>query len=85
MMETRYEVLVEEEDSPMLFGVAGGEGLEARRLTSDRAEAELREVTLGDLYGSDMVMVTRGLVPGETVVTAGVYRIEQGERVKILK
>ena len=39
MMETRYEVLVEE-DSPMLFGVAGGEGLEARRLTSDRAEAE---------------------------------------------
>lgn len=40
MMETRYEVLVEEEDSPMLFGVAGREGLEARRLTSDRAEAE---------------------------------------------
>ena len=40
MMETRYEVLVEEKDSPMLFGVAGGEGLEARRLTSDRAEAE---------------------------------------------
>ena len=28
MMETRYEVLVEEKDSPMLFGVAGGEGLE---------------------------------------------------------
>ena len=54
-------------------------------VVSDRGEAELREVTLGDLYGSDMVMVTRGLVPGETVVTAGVYRIEQGERVKILK
>ena len=68
-----------------LTAVFDRDGKEYVWVVSDRAEAELREVTLGDLYGSDMVMVTRGLVPGETVVTAGVYRIEQGERVKILK
>ena len=68
-----------------LTAVFDRDGKEYVWVVSDRAEAELREVTLGDLYGSDMVMVTRGLVPGETVVTAGVYRIEQDERVKILK
>lgn len=62
-----------------LTAVFDRDGKEYVWVVSDRAEAELREVTLGDLYGSDMVMVTRGLVPGETVVTAGVYRIEQGE------
>lgn len=44
-----------------------------------------QEVTLGELYGRDRVVVDSGLKPGERIVTAGVYQLRQGERVKILK
>ena len=44
-----------------------------------------REVTLGELYGRDRVVVDSGVEPGERVVTAGVYQLRQGERVRILK
>ena len=44
----------------------------------------LREVTLGELYGTDRVVVDEGLRPGERVVTAGVYRLREGEEVRIL-
>lgn len=54
-------------------------------VVNDRDEAELQEVTLGDLYGTDMVAVSKGLSPDQTVITAGVYRITAGEKVKILK
>ena len=43
-----------------------------------------REVTLGELYGRDRVVVDSGVEPGERVVTAGVYQLRQGERVRIL-
>ena len=43
------------------------------------------EVTLGELYGRDRVVVDSGVEPGERVVTAGVYQLRQGERVRILK
>lgn len=43
-----------------------------------------REVVLGGLLGSDMVSVSSGLESGEEVVTAGVYRLHEGESVKIL-
>lgn len=49
------------------------------------SRAHRQEVKLGELFGSDMVAVTEGLGPDETVVTAGVYRITEGEPVKILK
>lgn len=45
----------------------------------------LVEVTLGELYGKDMVLVRGGLSAGERVVSAGVYRLSEGERVEILK
>lgn len=38
-----------------LTAVFDRDGKEYVWVVSDRAEAELREVTLGDLYGSDMV------------------------------
>ena len=38
-----------------------------------------REVTLGELYGRDRVVVDSGVEP------AGVYQLRQGERVRILK
>lgn len=39
------------------------------------------DVTLGPLYGSDMVVVERGLRPEMRVVTAGVYKLDEGCRV----
>ena len=43
-----------------------------------------RAVTLGELFGRDRVVVDSGVEPGERVVTAGVYQLRPGERVRIL-
>ncbi|MFI3282771.1 MAG: efflux RND transporter periplasmic adaptor subunit [Rikenellaceae bacterium] len=45
---------------------------------------ELRGVSLGELVGSDRIVVNRGLFVGERVVTAGVYKLQEGDEVKIL-
>lgn len=45
---------------------------------------ERRRVELGNLFGRDMVSVVSGLSVGEMVVTAGVYRLQEGQQVKIL-
>lgn len=45
---------------------------------------ERRRVELGDIFGRDMVSVQQGLYAGEQIVTAGVYRLQEGQRVKIL-
>ena len=52
-------------------------------ITSDNT-VERRRVELGDIFGRDMVSVQQGLSAGEQVVTAGVYRLQEGQRVKIL-
>ena len=52
-------------------------------ITSDNT-VERRRVELGDIFGRDMVSVQQGLYAGEQVVTAGVYRLQEGQRVKIL-
>lgn len=44
-----------------------------------------KDVQLGELFGTDMAIVETGLHPGEDVVTAGVYQLVEGEKVKILK
>ncbi|MFI3292567.1 MAG: efflux RND transporter periplasmic adaptor subunit [Rikenellaceae bacterium] len=54
-------------------------------VVSDKGVVESRSVTLGSLVGSDRIVVDKGLKPGERVVTAGVYRIQDGEVVKLLK
>lgn len=43
-----------------------------------------QRIVLGDIFGRDMVSVQQGLTQGEVVVTAGVYRLQDGERVKII-
>lgn len=48
----------------------------------DRVES--RRVTLGELTGEESVVVLRGLKAGERVVSAGVYHLTNGERVRIL-
>ncbi|MDE7305126.1 MAG: efflux RND transporter periplasmic adaptor subunit [Alistipes sp.] len=45
---------------------------------------ERRAVTLGELFGSDRVVIDSGVRPGERIVTAGVYRLQPGDRVRIL-
>jgi len=46
---------------------------------------ELRGVRLGVLVGRDRVVVVEGVRAGDTVVTAGVYKLEAGERVQTLE
>ncbi len=43
-----------------------------------------REVSLGDLFGRDRVIVDSGVRAGERVVTAGVYRLADGEQVRVI-
>lgn len=45
---------------------------------------ERRAVELGDIFGRDMVSVKKGLSDGEEVVVAGVYRLQEGDHVKII-
>lgn len=45
---------------------------------------ERRRVTLGSLTGSADVVVLSGVEAGERVVTAGVYQLTEGERVKVI-
>lgn len=43
------------------------------------------EVTLGELFGRDRVVIDSGVAEGDRVVTAGVYQLREGEKVRILK
>lgn len=51
--------------------------------SDDRVER--RRVRLGNLTGKDDVVVEDGVTAGEMVVTAGVYRLSDGERVRIVE
>lgn len=44
-----------------------------------------RQVTLGELFGRNRVIVDSGVEPGDKIVTAGVYQLREGEQVRILK
>lgn len=46
---------------------------------------ERRNVTLGELYGRNRVIVASGVEPGDSVITAGVYQLQEGDRVRIMK
>jgi RND family efflux transporter MFP subunit len=41
-------------------------------------------IELGDIFGRDMVSVSKGLELGDVVVTAGIYHLQDGQEVKIL-
>ena len=41
-----------------------------------------RKVATGDLTGQDSIMITEGLKPGETIVTAGVSMLREGMEVR---
>lgn len=43
----------------------------------------LRSVRLGEIFGKDYVVVDSGVEAGDKVVIAGVYRLREGERVRV--
>ena len=43
-----------------------------------------REVTVYSPTGEANLLISKGLEPGETVVTAGVYQLTEGEAIKVL-
>ncbi|MBR2400124.1 MAG: efflux RND transporter periplasmic adaptor subunit [Alistipes sp.] len=51
------------------------------RVTSD-GRVKLSPVTLGEVYGRDMVSITSGPAAGAEIVTAGVYKLRDGDSVK---
>jgi multidrug efflux system membrane fusion protein len=51
-------------------------------VVGDNMRAEQRPVTVGQRVGDDVV-VQKGLAPGETVVTEGQLRLEQGTQVQL--
>lgn len=57
-----------------------GDGLENNRQDTDRLE--LRPVTVA-AYAGDFAIVSAGLKDGEKVVTAGVHKLDAGQRVRI--
>ena len=44
-----------------------------------------REVTVYSPTGEANLLISKGLKPGETVVTAGVYQLVEGQRIKEVK
>lgn len=45
----------------------------------------LQPITLGEIFGRNRVVVVSGLKGGELVVTAGVYRLQEGEQVSVIQ
>lgn len=45
----------------------------------------LKGITTGELFGNDFIVVKSGITPGDDVVSAGVYQLENGQKVKLLK
>lgn len=76
---TSHEVEV-----PLTSIYAPAEGGDYVWVVDKGSRVVLRQVELGALLGRDMVDIRSGLTAGEVVVTAGVYRLREGESVKIL-
>ena len=53
-------------------------------IVTPQNRVERRAVVPGEPYGRDRVLIDRGVEPGERVVTAGVYRLSEGEQVRII-
>ena len=69
---------------PLTAIYAPAEGGEYVWVVSSEDRVERRAVRLGDVFGRGRVVVLSGVKAGEEVVVAGVYRLTEGERVKIL-
>lgn len=61
------------------------EGEHSVWVVGDDGRVYRRNVELGSLTGRDRIVILSGVNIGEEVVTAGVYRLHDGERVTILR
>lgn len=50
----------------------------------DDGRVRRQAIVLGDVFGHDMVSVRKGLELGDVVVTAGIYRLQDGQEVRVL-
>ena len=69
---------------PLTAIYAPAEGGEYVGVVTEQNSVERRSVVLGEIFGRDRVVVESGLKVGEKVVVAGVYRLREGEKVKII-
>ena len=69
---------------PLTAIYAPAEGGEYVWVVTEQNSVERRSVVLGEIFGRDRVVVESGLKVGERVVVAGVYRLREGEKVKII-
>lgn len=68
---------------PVTAIYAPAEGGDYVWVIGDDNRVSLRAVELGELFGRDRVTVLRGVEPGDRVVTAGVYRLREGDEARI--
>ena len=54
-------------------------------IIKDDGRVEQRKVSLGGLSGDDNVIILSGIEAGDRVVTAGIYKLRNGEKVRIIE
>lgn len=54
-------------------------------IVDSQGRVEQREVEIAELAGRSSVVVDRGVKSGDRVVTAGVYQLQDGQRVKLME
>ena len=54
-------------------------------IIKDDGRVEQREVSLGGLSGDDNVIILSGIEAGDRIVTAGIYKLRNGEKVRIIE
>jgi len=70
---------------PLTAIYAPAEGGEYVWIVGPDDRVRRQAVELGELIGRDRVLIDRGVAAGDRVVVAGVYRLQEGEQVRILQ
>ena len=67
-----------------VFEKPDGENRYVFVVNKDSATVSLREVEVGTMVSTNLIWITDGIKQGETLVTAGANRLQDGQKVKIL-
>ncbi|MFI3267240.1 MAG: efflux RND transporter periplasmic adaptor subunit [Rikenellaceae bacterium] len=52
---------------------------------STTSTVELKDVTVGELFGNNNIIIKSGIKPGETIVSAGIYQLTNNQKVRVIK
>ena len=86
LYHNRTKPLIEDRDKKKVFGQAIQYwGNIENRIGRTSYGNIRREVTVYSPTGEANLLISKGLKPGETVVTAGVYQLVEGQRIKEIK